>query len=273
MTTDWRHHYLAVIASDVSSRDGLGWEFTTSDGRSVWAVFRNDGGLFPVFSASRGEAPRPQRDELVEMTTTAVADLLAAAGLADDVGWITQNIAAALVWAGEDVTGWEGEEWALESDSEDAPVAWASSGDGRMPFAWLRALSPGGARSVGVYQDDVVFGLDFTERLTRELPSYDQGSLRSRRDLPLANGAIRSVEVVYDTTVEGGQCPGLVTEVLLHTDGGALLLLAAEAYGVNEWHLYDESVVVVPDAGRAHAMTWMLARQPWRSTEAPDLRL
>lgn len=72
---------------------------------------------------------------------------------------------------------------------------------------------------VSVYQDDGVFGLDFTDRLTPKhaLPSHDQGSLRSRRRIPLAHGPIRSVEVVYDTTVEGGRSPGLVTEALMHT--------------------------------------------------------
>lgn len=265
MTAEWSSNYQAVIASDVSSRDGLGWEFTTSNGLQVWEVFREDGGAFPVFSATRGDVQLPPREELLAMTATAVADLLAAAGLADDVGWITQNIAAALAWAAEDVSGWEGQEWALASDPADAPVTWASPVDGRIPFAWLRALSSGGSRVVGVYQDDAVFGLDFTELWTRELPSNDQGSLRARRGIPLAHGPIRSVEVAFDITVEGGSSPGLVTEALLHGEQGGLLLIAAEAYGVEEWHLHDESVVAVPQPERVGAMTWVPARQRWRS--------
>jgi hypothetical protein len=42
------------------------------------------------------------------------------------------------------------------------------------------------------------------------------------------------VEVVYDTVVEGGQAPGLVTEVPLHGDNPSTLLIAAEAYSRHE---------------------------------------
>lgn len=41
--------------------------------------------------------------------------------------------------------------------------------------------------------------------------------------------------------------PGLVTEALLHGEQGSLLLIAAEAYGADEWHLFDESVVAIPE--------------------------
>lgn len=271
MASPWTNRYRVIVASDVSARDGLGWEFYTSDGTLAWEVFREDSGPFPVFSATRGAGRLPTRDDLLAMTTAAVVDLLAAAGLADDQGWITGNIAAALAWASEEVTSWEGEEWAVESD---APLERASPVEGRTPFAWLRARCHAGSREVGVYQDDAVFGLDFTERWTRHaaLPSHDEGSLRSRRGIPLARGHVRSVEVVLDTTVDAGRAPGLVTEVLLHAERGALLLIAAEAYGVDEWRLYDESVVAIPEPARVGAMTWAPSRQPWRSTQA-DLSL
>lgn len=272
MTLGWRGDFRAVIASDVSSREGLGWEFTGANGLPVWAVFREDGGPFPVFSATRGEVGLPAREELLAMTIAAVTDLLRAAGLGDDVGWNAQNIAAGLMWAAEDLTSWEGEEWAIESDGADNPLTWGGPEDGRTPFAWLRARSRADSRLVGVYQDEGVFGLDFTELWTRELPSRDQGSLRSRRNIPLACGPVQSVEVVYDTLVEGGRSPGLVTEVLLHTERGNLLLLAAEAYGANEWHLFDESVVAIPEPERVAAMTWVPPRQQWRSAEV-DLLL
>jgi hypothetical protein len=46
-----------------------------------------------------------------------------------------------------------------------------------------------------------------------------------------------------------------------------MFLIAAEAYGVQEWRLYDESVVAVPEPHRVGACRG-LTRQSWRSTEA-----
>lgn len=83
----------------------------------------------------------------------------------------------------------------------------------------------------------------------------------------MARGSIRAVEVVYDTTVASPRCPGLLTEVLLHAETGLMFLIAAEAYGVQEWRLYDESVVAVPEPHRVGACRG-LTRQSWRSTEA-----
>lgn len=51
--TDWSARWLVTVAGDVSTRDGIGWEFTDFQSRDVWAVFREDGGDFPVFSAAR----------------------------------------------------------------------------------------------------------------------------------------------------------------------------------------------------------------------------
>ena len=103
----------------MSSRDGIGWEFADLHRRDVWAVFREDGGDFPVFSARRGDGELPSFGELEEMTRSAVADLLTAADLSDDVGWVTNDISAALLLPSADVTSWEGEEWALESGDDD----------------------------------------------------------------------------------------------------------------------------------------------------------
>jgi hypothetical protein len=78
---------------------------------------------------------------------------------------------------------------------------------------------------------------------------------------------VNQVEVVYDTLVEGGSAPGLVSEVLLHGDDCSTLLIAAEAYDRDEWRLYDESVVALSGLTDADALTWLPSRQPWRSTE------
>lgn len=267
--TDWRSRWMATVASDVHSRDGIGWGFADFRQRDVWFVFRQDGGDVPVFSAARGDDPLPQLQDLVAMTEEAVADLLAAAGLQDPVGWIAKNISAALLLASCEVVGWEGEEWALESGDDDVPLAWATPADGRTPFAWVRARGAARDSLITVYQDDAVFGLSFLPAVDLQLPGADEGSLRSRRDVPLVAGRINKVEVVLDTLVEGGSAPGLITEALLHGDTSTSLLIAAESYSVDEWHLYDESVVVLPDVAAADALDWIPPRRKWRPTEAP----
>jgi hypothetical protein len=246
----------------------LGWEFTSKDGRSgFWAVFREDGGSFPVFSSARGNGDLPPQADLSAMTEEAVADLLAAAGHPDEVGWIRRNITAALLMASLEIVSWEGEEWALESDDQEEPTAWASPDDARTPYAWLRARGVGRDVVVHIYQDDGVFGLCFIPTGNPCLPESDTGLLRSRQDIPLVIGRVNQVEVVYDTVVEGGLCPGLITEVLLHGDSRSTLLIAAEAYSRNEWCLYDESVVALTDPTAADALQWSPRRQGWTPTE------
>jgi hypothetical protein len=263
----WRDRWRAVVASDVLDRDGLGWEFTSRDrGIEAWAVFREDGGPFPVFSSARGNGPLPPRHDLQEMTEEAVADLLAAAGHPDEVGWIGRNITAALLMASLEIASWEGEEWALESDDGGEPAAWADPEDARTPYAWLRARSDRGDAVVDIYQDDAVFGLNFIPARDPGLPESDTGSRRSRRDLPLVTGTVNQVEVVYDTVVEGGASPGLVTEALLHGENRSTLLIAAEAYSRSEWHLYDESVVALTDPASVDALEWLPGRRHWRPT-------
>ncbi|MEU1686467.1 hypothetical protein [Micromonospora sp. NPDC005707] len=264
--TDWRSLWDAVVASDVSARDGLGWEFTSRTGKPAWAVFREDSGPFPVFSAARGHI-MPSADDLAAMTHEAVADLLAAAGLADRHGWITENISAALLLASMSVESWEGVEWALESGPNDVAIAWAEPDAARTPYAWLRAVGADASAEVSVYQDDALFGLCFIPTVELRLPESDSGSLRSRRGIPLVCGPINQVEVVYDNVVEGRHDAGLVSEVLLHGDHASTLLIAAEAYSRHEWHLFDESVVALTDPTTADALAWIPERHRWRRTE------
>ncbi|GAA2496992.1 hypothetical protein [Terrabacter carboxydivorans] len=265
--TDWPTRWRAVIASDVSTRDGIGWEFTSPTGEDVWAVFREDSGHFPVFSSTRGPGDLPPFSDLEAMTQTAVKDLLAAVNLEDDVGWLSANISAALLMASCEVLDWEGEEWALESADGDEPLAWASPGDSRTPFAWVRARGRDRETIVGVYQDDAVFGLSFLPlRSAPQLPKAAAGSLRPRSDIDLIRGRITHVEVAYDTLVEGRSGPGLVTEVLLHGEDSSTLLIAAEAYSRKEWHLYDESVVALRDLDAANSLDWIPPRRRWQPT-------
>jgi hypothetical protein len=264
----WRDRWQVVVASDVLDRDGLGWEFTSRDRRvGAWMVFREDGGPFPVFSSARGNGLLPSRRDLQVMTDEAVADLLASAGYPDETGWITRNITAALLMASVEIVSWEGQEWALESDDRDELTVWAGPQDARTPYAWLRARSDVGEAVIDSYQDDGVFGLNFIPTRDPGLPESDTGSLRSCRDVPLVTGPVNQVEVVYDTLVEGGACPGLVTEALLHGDNRSTLLIAAAAYSRSEWHLYDGSVVALTDPRAADTLEWVPERRPWRSTE------
>ena len=87
-----------------------------------------------------------------------------------------------------------------------------------MPFAWLRAIGVDREVVIGIYQDDANFGLCFIPEVDPTLPHSATGSLRPRRDIPLATGRVNAVEVVFDTMVEGGSSPGLITETLLHTN-------------------------------------------------------
>lgn len=264
--TDWRSRWPVTVASDVSSRDGIGWEFADLQQRGVWTVFREDGGAFPVFSAARGDGALPPFAELEEMTRVAVDDLLAAADLRDDVGWNAKNISAALLLACCEVGSWEGVEWALESGDDDEALAWARPDDARVPLAWLRANGVDRDAVIGVYQDDANFGLCFIPYVDPTLPDAASGSLRPRQNIPLASGRMTAVEVVYNTVVEGGLSPGLLTEALLHGESGSTLLIAAEAYSRDEWHLYDESVVALTDPSAADSLGWVPPRRPWRPT-------
>lgn len=262
--SDWRERWIVTIASDVATRDGIGWEFADVGQRDAWMVFREDGGDFPVFSSARGDGELPPLADLKDMTRTAVGDLLTAAGLADDVGWITSNITSLLMLASMDVVTWEGEEWALEG-TDGAALTWAGADDARVPFDWLRAKGTDRDAVLRTYQDDGVFGL-LVSPGHPTLPEIPTGELRPRRNLPLVTGRIEAVEVAYDTIVEDGACPGLVTEVLLHGKSHSTLLIAAEAHSRGHWALYDESVVALTGLAQADRLDWRPPRRAWRST-------
>lgn len=182
----WRSRFHATVASDVRLRDGLGWEFADMpSGDVVWTVSREDGGAFPVFCAARAQGMLPTPGDLEAMTAEAVSDLVSTAGIADPVGWISRNIAAGLLFASCDVLTWKGEEWALGTGGLDALIAWATPGDPRVPYAWLRARCRGSERLISIYQDDALFGLSFLSPVDHRLPASDSGSLRSRARIGL----------------------------------------------------------------------------------------
>ncbi len=99
-----------------------GWNLEDADGRSIWSVRREDGGCFPVFSATRGTGKLPPRGELEMMTQQAIADLMMSAGIVDGNEWLTRNVLAALLLASCEIDSWEGEEWAIEYDHEGPTI-------------------------------------------------------------------------------------------------------------------------------------------------------
>lgn len=269
--TGWNSRWRAVIASDVSVRDGIGWEFTSRDdgaGRA-WAVFREDGGPFPVISSTRGPAPLPPASDLLAMTTEAIDDLLKSVDPGDD-SWLRRNLTAGLLLAARDVASWEGEEWALELGPDDQPLVWAKPSDPRTPYAWLCAKSQTDSALIGIAQDDAVFGLSFIPFQDRALPTVDVGALRSRRNIPLVTGPIKQVEIVVDTLVDGGVGAAVLTEALLHGEAGSTHLIAADAYSREEWHLYDEAIVALAGLPVADGLQWTPERTRWRSSVSEE---
>ncbi|OJU41601.1 MAG: hypothetical protein BGN97_04040 [Microbacterium sp. 69-10] len=262
--SDWRNRWKVIVASDVSVRDGIGWEFYALDDDLVWTVFREDGGEVPVFSATRPGSRLPSATDLRAMTEEAVSDLLAAVGLLDSIGWNVRNLSAALLLAAVDDTVWEGEEWATDGD-DATDASWAQPDDHRTPFSWIRTTSADSFACVSIYQDDGVFGLDFLADPSTHRPHPAEGIRRPRPAMALGIGRIRAVEAIYDTTVEDQASPGLLSEVLLHGDSGTALLVAAEPVE-GEWRLFDESVTLVPGLAAADALQWHPDRRRWTST-------
>lgn len=258
----WRMRWRAIVVRDVGGRGGLGWEFTSLEGEPAWSVFREDGGPFPVFASARGSL-LPPRHDLAAMTAEAVRDLLNAVELDDPEGWITKNITAALTMSSLEITGWEGEEWAIEAGPGGEALAWAGVEAERTPFAWLRAFGVDTDVVIDVYQDDALFGLSLLPVNVPVLRRQDQGLLRTRRDVPLVRGRVMRTEVALDTLADGGWEPGVVSELLLQGETSSTLFIAAEAYSRDEWHLHDESVVVLSGTSAADALSWIPERRSW----------
>ncbi len=219
----------------------------------------------------------PGAEQLWDMTQAAVAALFAAVSddgdrgaFFPDTGWFVRNIAKALMMASTDVLRWEGLEEPIETAVDGQPTLWAAPGAPRTPYSWLRALGPSGAVNIGTYQEDALFGLRFDPGPTPGVPpAAALGWLRQRSDIPLVRGAIRRVDLVFDTQAEGLSDQGVFTEVLLRSERESTLLMAADAYYLDEWHLCDDAVVAVPDLTTADALQWTLGRPNWR---LPHLR-
>jgi hypothetical protein len=77
-----------------------------------------------------------------------------------------------------------------------------------------------------------------------------------------------------DTTLKPPEIAdvGLFTEIKLDIAGQPILLIAAEAYGTDEWHLYDESIVVIRDPSIINDLSWLPPRPDWQFVPLPALR-
>lgn len=254
----WRAGWTAVVASDVS-RDGLGWGFESPAGEVVWQVGRDDSGASPVFRATRHGA-LPHLAVLRSMTREAVGDLLTAAGLADPAGWLAANIAEALLFASREIIGWEGEEWAVDSDpASGEALAWAEPEARRVPFSWLLVRCGEESRAIDIYQDNAAYGLDFRSSRVPDLrPAI--GSHRPRSGMPMPRGQVRSVEVLCDTIDPGAARAGVVSEVALHLDDETVHLIAAMAHGEDEWHRSGDSVVWLRGPDVSDSLGWIPPR-------------
>lgn len=138
-----------------------------------------------------------------------------------------------------------------------------------MPFAWLGFALDTHNTEVGVYQDDAYFGLRFEPLATSVLADYDPNYFRTHQRIDLPTGLIESVTVALDTTVvdEAGT-DAVLAEVVLVVDGQSVPLMAAEAYGPDEWHRLDESVVLLRYLEAFERIDWIPRRprvpQPFR---------
>lgn len=269
-----------TVFSDVSARDGLGWalsDVAPAPGRGeVFEVFRSDAGTVPTIA---GTTLQPVAPDLVErFAKTAVLDLLHGVLREGRTDWLPANIARALSWAGRRVTGWWGPEWPLSERADGTAKVYADAGADAVPFAWLGLSLDTGDVEVGIYQDDTYFGLHFVPRAGDNLRDYDAEYFRIHDDLPLPTGLIQSVTLTLDTTVlTDPAVDAILSEAVLVVDGRPVPLIAAEAYGPDEWHRLDESVVVLRDLETLQRTAWITPRpfaslppQPGKSTRSPD---
>jgi hypothetical protein len=250
-----------TVFSEVSSRDGLGWELETPGVGRVMEVFREDSGAVPVISCKTFH--QVPAHLVARFTHEATVDLLAGVLRADSIGWLAANIARALALTGRTVLGWTGVEEPLELATDSVGTQFSEVDAERVPFAWLRARLDEGEVGISIYQDDADFGLRFEPRCPFTLEAFSKGEYRLHPEAALPVGLVQSTEVVLDT----GVCAtAVLSEITFRIDGVATLLIAAEAYGPDEWYLYDESVVVLRDPSAADRLEWYPQR-PNRSRQ------
>ncbi|HEY0473021.1 MAG TPA: hypothetical protein VGD34_15215 [Kribbella sp.] len=260
--------YAVTVFSEVSSRDGLGWELVdrapthdpTRGPGPVMEVFREDSAAVPVISCKTFR--RLPADLVARFTHEATADLLAGVLHAESTGWLAANIARALALTGRNVLGWTGVEEPVELADELTGTQFAGPGAERVPFAWLRARLDEGEAGISIYQDDAHFGIRFEPRCPFTLEAFSKGEFRLHPEAPLPVGFIHATEVVIDSSVRttGAGEEAVLTEVTLHIGDESVLLIAAGAYGPDEWHIYDESLVVLRDAAAADRLEWFPQR-------------
>jgi hypothetical protein len=254
-------YYDVTVFSDVSSRDGLGWELediAPAPGRGyVMEIFREDSAAVPILTCKSYQPVPP--DIVTRFTQEATADVLHGVLGQDRTGWLTKNIARALALAGQTILRWSGPEWPLEVGDQPSQNIFAPPGAERVPFSWLRAQLIDGAAYVSVYQDSDGFGLNFLPEQDYSLEIFAAGALRPHHDAALPTGLVEQVELVIDNSLPAGDV--ILSELTMRIDGQSVLLMAAEPVdGDHDWRLYDESVTVLRDPTAADRLDWVQQR-------------
>jgi hypothetical protein len=254
-------YYTTTVFSETSSRNGLGWELediAPAPGRGqLMEIFRDDSEAVPIINC-RTFGPVPA--EIVDrFAREAVADLLHDVLNRRRTNWLANNIAQALALAGRTVLRWSGPEWSLVDADDPRDNEFVPPDADRLPFHCLQAHLADGGAEISIYQDDTWFGLCFEPEMARELEEYTADHFRLHREADLPTGLIERVEAVLDDSMrtEGWDDDVVLTEVALDVGGRSMLLMAAEPYdGDQEWHLYDEMVVVLRDPSAADRLEW-----------------
>jgi hypothetical protein len=221
-------------------------------------VFRDDSAAVPIISC-RTFLPVPP-EAVAQLTRKAVPDLLHEALNQQRTNWLATNIAQALALAGRTVLRWSGPEWSIVDSDDPRDNEFVPPDADRLPFHCLQAHLADGGAEISIYQDDYLFGLCFEPKIGRELEEYGTDHFRLHREADLPTGLIERVEVVLDDSIrsEGQEDDAVLSEVTLTIGGRSVLLIAAEPYdGDQEWHLYDEMVVVLRDPSAADRLDWV----------------
>ena len=227
----------------------------------MFEVFREDGGPVPILTANHfGDAPREIVDRFAR---AAVEDLTQNVLGSQRTDFLVASVAEILAIAGRSVANWQGPEWPVREDDNYKATAYVSPDYAAWPLAWLRVdFDDDQQLDFATYQDDGYFGLSCRGAVSQSLKDYQPDHFRLHPHLDLPKGVVTSVSVTLDDTVldDPNQDDCVLTEVTLTIGKRLILLIAAEAYGPEEWHRYDESVVVLRDATTVDQIAWIPPR-------------
>lgn len=267
MTAQWvlgGRSYEVAAASDESVRNRIRWvlEDVGPDPRrgNVMETFRDDSRNTVLLTSKIYKDV--SHDLTARFTEFATRELLRRVPDLDSTGWLASNIARSLACAGRQILSWQGVEVPVVEADVRGESVYADAGAQRTPFAWLKArFADGSEAGMCTYQDNANFGLLVSDECAYQLDDYVRGHFRVHQELPLVTGRVDSVTVTVEAVgPEASSANYLLSEVVLRVNDHPLMLMAAEAYDLDEWHRYDESVVVLPDAESVDSLGWIPTR-------------